>query len=282
MKEKIINRVKKLNMVTMLMIPIILSRLLSFLYGAHGCNIWEYEKNMIPVAAGILFVFCFNVELKGIDKKRASLILLVANAIPAAYSLVLYICKSGLYFDDDRKAGVLTWFCAIAVIILELCCYLCIYNHYRKDNATDYAHIKGLPVCAGFAMFFVLIRNLGIEIDSAVDELNFVGVILSSIAPMIPLLCLMIMGFEGIRRPIEECDISTVKTVLIAVIVIIVGVTIGTVGDCGAACTDSSEYPGGYMECYKCDGAGLVNEGFFDLETCPVCRGSGMVHGNGN
>ena len=47
---------------------------------------------------------------------------------------------------------------------------------------------------------------------------------------------------------------------------------------CLSGCTPDDDYPRGYEACYRCKGAGMVNEGFIDFETCPVCRGSGMVH----
>lgn len=46
---------------------------------------------------------------------------------------------------------------------------------------------------------------------------------------------------------------------------------------CMAGCDSDDDYPAGFEECFRCKGAGMVNEGFIDFETCPTCRGSGML-----
>lgn len=46
---------------------------------------------------------------------------------------------------------------------------------------------------------------------------------------------------------------------------------------CFSECSSSRDYPYGYEECFRCQGSGLVNEGFIDFNTCPTCRGSGML-----
>ena len=42
-------------------------------------------------------------------------------------------------------------------------------------------------------------------------------------------------------------------------------------------CTSGNKYPYGYEECFRCQGSGLINEGFIDFKTCPTCKGSGML-----
>lgn len=46
---------------------------------------------------------------------------------------------------------------------------------------------------------------------------------------------------------------------------------------CIAGCDSSNSYPAGYEACFRCNGAGLINDGFIDFKTCPTCRGSGML-----
>lgn len=42
--------------------------------------------------------------------------------------------------------------------------------------------------------------------------------------------------------------------------------------------SDSGSGGGSYSDdkCAMCDGAGMINDGFLDFKTCPVCRGSGI------
>ena len=60
---------------------------------------------------------------------------------------------------------------------------------------------------------------------------------------------------------------------------IIVFVFLFLLGSCSKGCNNGSnnKYGYGYEECFRCHGAGMVNEGFLDFKTCPTCRGSGML-----
>lgn len=46
---------------------------------------------------------------------------------------------------------------------------------------------------------------------------------------------------------------------------------------CFSGCSSEDDYPYGYEKCFRCQGSGLVNEGFIDFKTCPTCKGSGML-----
>lgn len=61
------------------------------------------------------------------------------------------------------------------------------------------------------------------------------------------------------------------------IIAIVVFLIIGLIGACNGGDSSSDDYPYGYEKCFRCNGSGLVNQGFIDFETCPVCRGSGML-----
>lgn len=64
---------------------------------------------------------------------------------------------------------------------------------------------------------------------------------------------------------------------LIGAIILLFLILSAAVNSCGGNGSKGSDYPYGYEQCFRCKGSGLVNNGFIDFNTCPVCRGSGMV-----
>lgn len=61
------------------------------------------------------------------------------------------------------------------------------------------------------------------------------------------------------------------------VIAVIIFVILLIIGSCSGDGGSSSNYPYGYEQCPRCDGAGMVNDGFADFNTCRLCGGSGMI-----
>lgn len=90
----------------------------------------------------------------------------------------------------------------------------------------------------------------------------------------------VMMIISGLNKKFESIAVSE-KTKRDSKVTKIVGIIIAIIAATVVISIVSSLFGGGSSghsnsECAACGGSGMVNEGFLDFETCPVCHGTGL------